>query len=256
MIRIAALIVRDSSPLRFAGLDLAERAERVVRRAGIDRVHVVDDDRPFAHAPSAELLLVVPERVIVESDMITDLVLRGVHGPEEAAVVMAENGLATGIMLLSSKATERVRAAPRLHSGLRRLRVEAIVRLVRVPPRFIARIRDARDIARIETAYLRHISGAGRENVLARNIRSFSIPLSRWLLAFGISANQVTLCGCALAVLAGLSLSIGTYSAGLAGAAFYCASVVLGRSGGEVARASVSDSKFGAFAMWEPAVSR
>ncbi|HEV8347077.1 MAG TPA: hypothetical protein VGQ16_10910, partial [Vicinamibacterales bacterium] len=66
MTRIAALIVRDSSsPIRFAGLDLAERAERLVRRAGVDQVQIVDDEYPFADVPVVDLLLVLPERVIV-----------------------------------------------------------------------------------------------------------------------------------------------------------------------------------------------
>jgi hypothetical protein len=148
MIRIAALIVRDSSSLQSADLDLAERAKRLVAAAGIEQVQIVDDDRPFARAPVAELLLVLPERVVVDSQVIIDLVRRGIHGPEDAALVMGENGLATGIMLLSFGATERVRALPRLRVGLRRLRVDGIVRSVRVPPR--ACIRDMRDVAPIE----------------------------------------------------------------------------------------------------------
>lgn len=247
MTRIAALIVRDSSPLRFAGLDLAERAERLVRRAGIERVQIVSDDRPFAGAPIAELLLVLPERVIVEPAVVTDLLRRAIHEPEEAVVVVDAAGHSTDLMLLSSSATERVRAVPRLRSGLRRLAVEAVVRVIRVAPRFIARIRDARDVDRIEAEYLRHVNGGGGEGLFTRNIRRFSIPLSRRLLRLSISANEVTMAGFALAVLAGLSFSVGTYWAGIAGALFYWASMVLDCSDGEVARGTLSDSKFGAW---------
>ena len=48
-------------------------------------------------------------------------------------------------------------------------------------------------------------------------------------------------------MLAGLSFSIGTYWAGLAGAGFYWASMVLDCSDGEVARGALADSKFGAW---------
>ncbi|MBI3402146.1 MAG: CDP-alcohol phosphatidyltransferase family protein [Acidobacteria bacterium] len=247
MTRIAALIVRDSSPLRFAGLDLAERAERLARRAGIERVQIVDDDRPFADAPAAELLLVLPERVIAEPAVLSDLLRRAIQDSEDAAVVADASGHSTGLMLLSSRATERVRAVPRLRSAPRRLAAEAVVRVIRVSPRYIARLRDARDIGRIETEYLRHVNGGDSEGLFTRNIRRFSIPVSRRLLRLSISANEVTLAGFALAVLAGLSFSVGMYWAGIAGALLYWASMVLDCSDGEVARATLSDSKFGAW---------
>lgn len=247
MTRIAALIVRDSPPLRFAGLDLAERAERLVRRAGIDDVHIVSDERPFADAPIAELLLVLPERVIVEPSVVGDLLRRGIHEAEDAAVVADADGNSTGLMLLSLRATQRVRAMPRLRSGLRRLTVEGAMRVIRVTPRFIARIRDARDIARLETAYLRHTNSGDREGLFTRNIRYFSIPLSRRLLRLRVSANEVTMAGFGLAILAGLSFFLRSYWAGIAGALFYWASMVLDCSDGEVARGSLADSKFGAW---------
>lgn len=247
MTRIAALIVRDSSPIRFAGLDLAERAERLVRRAGIEHVQIVTDDRPFADAPMAELLLVLPERVVVEPSVLTDLLRRSIHEPEDAAVVVDAGGRSTDLLMLSHRATERVRAVPRVRSGLRRLGIEAAVRVIRVAPRFIARIRDARDVARIESAYLRHTNGGGGEGFFTRNIRFFSIPLSRRLLRRSVSANEVTVAGFALAILAGLSFAVGTYWGGIAGALFYWASMVFDCSDGEVARGSLSDSKFGAW---------
>src|SRR6185312_15917600 len=113
MNRIAAVVVRDSSPLRFAGLDLAERAERVLRRAGVVEIQIVDDDQPLADAPFADLLLVLPERVVVEAAAITDLVRRALHQPEAAAVVVDAAGRSTGLLLLSPEAIERVRAVLR-----------------------------------------------------------------------------------------------------------------------------------------------
>ena len=82
MNRIAVLVVRDSSPIQFAGLDLADRAARVARRAGAETVQMVDDDQPFASAPPAELLLVLPERVVVEPGLLADLMRRSLVGLE------------------------------------------------------------------------------------------------------------------------------------------------------------------------------
>ncbi len=245
--RVAALIVRDSSPIRFAGLDLAERAERVARRAGIDRVQIVADDRPFADAPFAELLVVLPERVIVEPALMAALVRRGLREEEDAVVVVDAAGHSTDLMLLSSHAVERVRTVSRVRCARRRLGVEGVVRAIGMESRFIERLRDRRDVARVETAYLRHVNGGGSEGFFTRNIRFFSIPLSTRLLRLPVSANEVTLAGFALAVLAGLSFAVGTYWAGLAGALLYWASMVLDCSDGEVARGSLTDSPFGAW---------
>jgi phosphatidylglycerophosphate synthase len=247
MTRIAALIVRDTSYLQFAGQDLAERAARLVRRAGIRRVEIVDDHHPFAHAPLADLLLVVPERVIVEPKVLVKMLRRGVHEPEDATILFDAQEQSTHMMLLSPNAVEHVRAVPRLRAGVRRLAVEMLVRVIRMPARFIARIRDARDIARLETEYLRFMNGGDGEGWFTRNVRFFSIPLSRRLLRWGATANEVTIAGFAFAVFAGICFSIGNYAAGLAGALMYWISMVLDCSDGEVARASLSDSKFGAW---------
>lgn len=248
MIRIAALIVRDSSsPIQFAGLDLAERWQRMASRAGIEHVQLVNDVYPFADAPQAELLLVLPEQVIAEPRVLTDLLRRALVEPEDAVVVVDAEGNNTDLMMLSPRATELVRGVPRVRSGLRRLSTEAELRVVSIAPRFIARLRDARDVAPVETAYLRHSNGGDGEGFFTRNIRWFSIPLSRILLRHAVTANQVTLAGFGLAILAGLAFSAWTYWAGIAGALLYWASMVLDCSDGEVARGSLSDSKFGAW---------
>lgn len=247
MSRIAALIIRDASGVRFGGLDLDRRAERMVRRAGIDQVSIVDDVRPFADAPITDLLLVVPASVIAEPAAIRDLVRRGVCPPEDANVVVDENGVSTRLMLLSAAGRERVRAVPRLGSALRRLQLEVLVRVVRMPKRFVARIGDAFEVPAIEAGYLQHTNGGDGEGVFTRNIRRFSIPLSRSLLRHSFSANEVTIAGFMLAVLAGAAFARGTYWAGVAGALFYWASMVFDCSDGEVARATLTDSKFGAW---------
>ena len=248
MNRIAAVVVRDSSPLRFAGLDMAERAERVLRRAGVADIQIVDDDRPLADAPFADLLLVLPERVVVEAAAISDLVRRALLQPEAAAIVVDAAGRSTGLLLLLPEAIERVRPVLRLRSALRRLAAEAAVRVIHVTPRYIRRIADARDIAAAETAYLSRTNGGDGEGIFTRNIRRFSIPVSRWLLRSDyVTANGVTIAGFGLAVAAGACFATGSYAAGVVGALIYFASMVLDCSDGEVARGRLSDSKFGAW---------
>jgi phosphatidylglycerophosphate synthase len=247
MSRIAAVIVRDSSCIQFAGLDLAERAARLVRRAGISRVEIVPDHLPFIQAPLADMLLVVPERVVIEPAALTDLIARGFDGSDDAAVLVDGAGRSTDLMVLSPVAFERVRSVPRVHSAVHRLSVENAIRLIYLPQRYVVCIRDARDVPRLEAEYLRYMNGADSEGLFTRNIRRFSIPLSRRLLKWSFTANGVTLSGFFLSVLAGLAFAMGGYWAGVAGALLYFASMVFDCSDGEVARGALSDSKFGAW---------
>lgn len=247
MNRIAVLVVRDSSPIQFAGLDLADRAARVARRAGAETVQIVDDDQPFLKAPVADLLLVLPERVVVEPGLVADLLRRSLTGVEDAAVVLDAAGKPTDILLLSRNAVKRIRFAPRVRLGLRRLAIEAVVGAVTPGNRFCARLRDARDVARVEAEYLRATNGGDGEGFFTKNIRWFSIPLSTRLVRLGVTANEVTMAGFAMAIGSGLSFAAGHYWAGIGGALLYWASMVLDCSDGEVARVTVSDSKFGAW---------
>src|SRR4030095_971195 len=110
------------------------------RRAAAETVQVVDDNQPFASAPPAELLLVLPERVVVEPGLLADLMRRALVGLEDAAVVADGEGKSTDILLLSPEAVQRIRFAPRVRSGLRQLAVEAVVGVVNPGSRFCARL--------------------------------------------------------------------------------------------------------------------
>src|SRR5262252_4787157 len=221
MYRIAALIVDDGPGFSFAGLDLADRAERVARRAGVTCIHVVAGERPFADVPLADRLLVLPARLIAEPKAIVDLLRRGLQQDEDAIAVADAQGRDTGLMLLSFEATERVRAVRHLRCARHRLAVECVVRVVRIGGRFVRRLRDAADVAQTENDYLRHVNGGDAAGWFTQNIRACSIPVSRWLLRRSIGPNAVTMIGFALAVLAGLSFARGGYGAGVAGALLY-----------------------------------
>jgi phosphatidylglycerophosphate synthase len=244
---IAAIVVRDAACVRFAGLDLDVRAQRVARRAGIDQVQIVDDARPFAAAPFVDLLLVLPASVIAEPAAIRALLARGLEHREDACVVADADGSNTDVMMLSAVARERIRAVPRLRSALRRLSVEVVVAVAQLAPRFVVRMRDGFDVPTLETEYLRHTNGGDGEGWFTKNIRWFSVPLSRGLARNGTSANEITCAGFGLAIASGAAFGIGTYWAGIVGALCYWASMVLDCCDGEVARATISDSKFGAW---------
>ncbi len=101
------------------------------------------------------------------------------------------------------------------------------------------------DASAITGAYIRHRNGD--EGFWTQRIRLLSLPLTRGVLRLGVSANQVTLAGLALVVGAALLFSRRTYDAGLAGALLYFIATVLDCSDGEVARANLTDSPFGAW---------
>jgi phosphatidylglycerophosphate synthase len=142
---------------------------------------------------------------------------------------------------------ERVRKAADLGAALDQLAVAGRLTAASVAPFYCARLSDAGDIPRVEREYLRRANGGDGEGFFTRNIRAFSIPLSRRLLRLPIKANHVTIMGFLCSLVAGLAFSFGTYAAGLVGALLYFVSMVLDCCDGEVARATFSDSRFGAW---------
>jgi phosphatidylglycerophosphate synthase len=247
MTRIAALIVRGVSPIRFAGLDLADRATRIARRAGIESIQTIADDRPFAEAPDADLLLVLPERTIIEPKLVLELIERAANQGWEGTVVVDERGNSLDVLLLARSAVNRIRAVPRLRSAVRRLAILDVLRPMHRASRFCRHLRDVRQLAAAEAEYLWHTNGGDGEGVFTRNVRRCSIPLSCSLLKLSITPNEVTLAGFALAMAAGVAFAVGGYWYGVAGAMLYATSMVCDCSDGEVARATLADSKFGAW---------
>jgi phosphatidylglycerophosphate synthase len=99
----------------------------------------------------------------------------------------------------------------------------------------------------LEREYLRTTNGGDTEGVFTRVIRKCSVPLTEKLVRLPITANQVTVAGFGLSLLAGWAFAFGGYWWGIAGALLYYASMILDCSDGEVARAKVADSRFGAW---------
>ena len=87
-----------------------------------------------------------------------------------------------------------------------------------MPGRFRRRIENRLDVPGIERAFLSHSSGGTGEGFFTRQVRRFSIPISRLLLRLHVKPNHVTLAGFAFAIAAGASFVGGGYWAGVLGA--------------------------------------
>jgi phosphatidylglycerophosphate synthase len=259
--------MRLGPPLMVGGLSLVERAVLAAHRAGAGRSVVtgVQDvrgsmaarlrargaDVTFVEWGALQDLdlsdgaLIIGPRVLVEpralvalrdeartSDDHTVLVAGGGAGDPALAVVPPE---VCGVLVDAASSAE----------FMTRLAAMEPRREMSLTPFFCRRLESADDIAQAETDYIRHQNG--RESFFTKKIRRFSVPLSRVLVRRGVGPNQVTLIGLLLGVGAAAAVSVGSYTASLAGALLYYASMIFDCSDGEVARLSFRDSVFGAW---------
>lgn len=224
--------------------------------------------QPFAAVPPNTFLVVLPVITLVEPSAIAALIQLVRLSAGEAALVVDPrpdarhrfvlvvdgrvralmtdgNAAAAGLALLTPEAVEIVRNAPSVWAALRRLARATTLWAVGVEPRFCKRLYDDRDRAGLEREYIRHSNGGDKESFFTKQIRRFSVPLTRQLVRLPVTANHVTMAGLALSVAAGTAFAAGGYWAALAGAAFYYLSTVLDCSDGEVARAKYCESSFG-----------
>lgn len=193
---------------RFLGMDLTDRAAAIARRAGIECVYF--SGRP-PQIPKAFGEGGVDTLVILDARTIVEP--KGVR----EAVVRA----VTGVLDLTAEGA--------------------------IAGRFSRRIDDPLEIPGIEREYLSHTSGGLGEGFFTRQVRRFSIPISRFLLRHQVKANHVTLAGFGFAIAAGVSFAVGGYWAGVIGAFLYFFSTILDCSDGEVARGSFGESHYGAW---------
>jgi phosphatidylglycerophosphate synthase len=268
---IAAVVLTDPRGRRFAGLDVNERAAVVARRAGINHVHYVGhampsrgtrhrlrglglkvtgtrgSERPLASAPRVDRVLLLPATTVLQPAALKAF-LRAAE-PEAAAVLVDQGASRQGghAVLVDASRRGEVHDAKTMFDVVTRLMRTSHLRAITVSPYYCAALPDDRDIAPLEREYLRVTNGGSTEGLFTRSIRVFSVPLSLRLLRYPITPNQVTIIGFALSVAAGCLFALGAYDAGVAGALLYFASMVLDCSDGEVARAKLADSPFGAW---------
>ena len=227
-------------------------------------------EKPFADTPITDILLVLDINTIVEPRALSELAGLDDARPGEATLLVDSaldathrfievvdgrvtstftNGNASSldIVAMTRDAIESVRHARTLQQALDRLARLGRLRAASRRDGFVRRLRTREDVAALEASYLRQTNGGAKEGAFTRVVRRFSIPLSRRLLRTSIGANQVTLLSLDLSVAAGFFFWFGSYWAGVLGALAYYASVILDCSDGEVARARLTDSRFGAW---------
>jgi phosphatidylglycerophosphate synthase len=220
---ISAVIVIDepTKDMRFLGVNVVERAALTAAKVGIRHIHLV------GHRPPDE-------------DMLRRLRQRG--------LTVSHAELKYGIFATAPVSDEYVVMCSDLVLEPRALK--AMMALDATAPSrtlFKRRLRVHSDVRKLERAYLTTTNGGDTESVFTRAIRTCSVPLSERLVRLPITANQVTLAGFGLSLLAGWSFAFGSYWWGVAGALLYYASMILDCSDGEVARAKLADSRFGAW---------
>lgn len=255
--------------IHFAGQQLPDEA--VLERLGQRGLRVTATRRrgsPLLDAPAADVLVVIPADTVIEPAALVALIEQSNLGPGAAVLMIdrrsdAPNRLikvtsgrvtslladgdaaSTDIAILAPEAVFMVREAWSARQAYARLARSGILHAFDAAPYFHARLKSAGDAGQIEHAYLKRLNGGDHESFLTKQVRRFSIPLSRRLLRLPISANQVTAAGLAVSAAAALSFAVGTYWAGILGALLYYGSTVLDCSDGEVARGKYCESAFG-----------
>lgn len=252
-----------TAPARIGGLAAAERTVLALYRGGIDRIVVsagcdIDVDTtarlvkrgvPALLArdagqdwvtPGAALVAVSCD-VVFEPAAVRALVakLAELDLPALAAVEACAPGVFAAFRPSSAQTFAAATSKEDLFGLFDALRV------VRLGGAFCRVASTSHDTPGIERAYIRRSNGV--ESPTTQIARFFSLPLSRAFLRLGMSANHVTLLGLGFAGLSAPLFASRLYWPGIAGALLYYVSMVLDCSDGEVARASLSDSKLGAW---------
>ncbi|RPI51285.1 MAG: hypothetical protein EHM55_19340 [Acidobacteria bacterium] len=265
---IALILDGACAPTLVGGLSLVERAVLAAQRAGVNRSVIAGSAHPH-EATRARLNARGADVTFVEWSALPHLdlsdgalVIRdGVLVEPRALAALLDHSRASDRTVLVAGGTENDPALALVPPGAVRalggvasdgefltwLASTQPQRRVSLGPLFCRRLRAASDVASAETDYIRRENGGKGESFFTKQIRRFSVPLSRVLVRHGATPTQVTLAGLVFAVGSAMAVSTGTYIASLVGALFYYTSMVLDCSDGEVARLSFRDSAFGAW---------
>jgi phosphatidylglycerophosphate synthase len=239
--------------VRIAGLTAVERACRVARRAGADRVLVVDGDRAGIaswHAAGAPILVVQADQ-LVHTPLVADLVKTRDDSaiavvPDAPAVDDLTPGAFAGALVAHGD-SDRVIAA--LVDGKSLDEVVTSLSPAKIPHGAIARA-PLRSPAEIKAAHalLYKILIKPQDNAITRYVyRPVSFPLTRLLAHTPITPNQISY-GVALFVAIGCWLTAhASHAMAFAGTATILAGSYLDCCDGEIARLKLLSSKYGAW---------
>ena len=270
---LGALIVADDRTV--LGMDLTVRAAVIARRVGIERIGITGVHRRASGAGAAlarrgiaatwmpqippglfpspiTRLIVLPASTIVAPKALAGFLREALASPGRYLIQEAGGERRWCLAALPSSDLEVLSATPDLQDALTRL-ADAPDSRTALPNGgtcvYLSRGASRSAVRRIERAYLWSVNGGAAEGFFTRLTRRSSIPLTRVLLRlpFAVSANAVTMAALLSSLVAGGFFAAGGYVAGICGAAFYYLSTTLDLSDGEVARATLSESRFGAW---------
>ncbi len=255
-----AIILADdaTSRVRIAGLEARERAVRVARRVGAERIHIVDGDRAaLADFRSTRPVLVIRADQLVHTPLVAPLIDRvgdrlgdrvgdSVRDHDDLAIAVGPDGAYAGAILATgTAATDLVARLARGESDT----AIAKAATTRVPHGTVARHPIGTPAERrAATRLLYTILVKPQDNALTRYIyRPVSLPLTKLLVWTPITPNQVSLFvaaivafGCWLTAHASTSMAIAGTAVILSGQYFDCCD-------GEIARIKLQSSRLGAW---------
>jgi phosphatidylglycerophosphate synthase len=232
------LAERAGLPVRVVG-ELPDSSQRRLRSRGVDVVVDGPGRAPLAAVEIGAPAIVVAPDVLFGPEVLASLLELALQS--NAAVFAGEN---VAVLYLPHVGVELQRA-PTIEAIL----VDAAAGPLQPVNRgrmYCRRIESNDRIAPVTREYIRHLNGRG-EAYFTKRIRRYSVPLSERLAAADVKPATVTFIGLLLATVSAWSISQGSYTAGVAGAVAYYASMVCDCSDGEVARVTLRDSPFGAW---------
>jgi phosphatidylglycerophosphate synthase len=238
-----AVVLADSplARVRIAGLAACERAVRVAKKVGAERVHIVDgaDARAALATVTADAVVVIRADQLVHTPLVANL-------PRTSAVSVDADGTYAGAFIATgSDAAHTLEALARGDSdtAIADTIANKVVHgdIARAPIATPAERRAAHQL-------LYKILIKPQDNAITRYLyRPVSLPLTRLLVWTPITPNQISYLVAAL-------VAIGCYITAQAShrAAFVGTVIVLGASyldccDGEVARVKLLSSRFGAW---------
>jgi hypothetical protein len=248
----AVVLLDARSRHRIAGLTAGERAVRVARRAGADRVHVLD--RGASERAGTELIgwrvgrtcpvLVIRADQLVHPPLVTPLV--AAPPVDGIAIAVGADGGYAGALLASGAGALAVISA--LVRGETDTAIAAGA-TARVAHGDIARHPiDTRDDRRAAHRWLYRILIKPQDNAITRYLyRPVSFPLTRLLVWTPITPNQVSYAVAVLVAIGCWLTARASFGAVIAGTALTVVASYLDCCDGEIARVKLLSSRLGAW---------
>lgn len=235
-----AIVLADDplSRVRIAGLTARERAVRVARRAGAERVLVVDDRAQLAAFASPHVLVIRADQ-LVHTPLVKDLA-----AADGFAIAVEDSTYAGALVARDAKASEII---GRLAGGAKDADLVAGATEIAAGP--IARHAiSTPDERRAAHKLLYRILIKPQDNAITRYLyRPVSFPLTRLLAWTPITPNQISL-------LVGIFVALGcwltaheSFGYAIAGTSTVLFASYLDCCDGEIARVKLLSSKYGAW---------